>query len=76
MTNLNQIWGKFPAYFVLCDVDGDGKFYRLAISRDQDEDGDGIYFPTEDFDDIVSHYMNYEAVGLIAPDHPDSPDEP
>ena len=56
------------AYFVWCDIDGRGKKWRLAVSREMDDGEDGLYFPIEDFEDLAEGYADYPVKPVIAPE--------
>ena len=56
------------AYFVWCDIDGRGKKWRLAVSREMDDGEDGLYFPIEDFEDWAASYANRPMEPVIAPE--------
>jgi hypothetical protein len=56
------------AYFVWCDIDGRGKKWRLAVSREMDDGEDGLYFPIEDFEDWAAGYANRPMEPVIAPE--------
>ena len=51
------------ARFIWCDIDGCGKKWRLAVSREMDDGEDGLYFPMTD---IVERLRK-----RIDPDDPD-----
>ena len=56
------------ACFVWCDIDGRGKKWRLAVSREMDDGEDGLYFPIEDFEDLAEGYADYPVKPVIAPE--------
>ena len=56
------------ARFIWCDIDGRGKKWRLAVSREMDDGEDGLYFPIEDFEDLAEGYADYPVKPVIAPE--------
>lgn len=56
------------AVFIWCDIDGEGKSWRLAVPRRmEDNDEDGLYFPFEDFHDEADGYSNYPHLPVKSP---------
>lgn len=54
-------------FFKWCDIDGSGKKWRLAVSRQMDDGEDGIYFPVEDFHDYIDGYEDYPQELVVMP---------
>lgn len=56
------------AYWIWCDIDGRGKRWHLAFTKQSDfGDDDEIVFPLDDFEDVAENYADYPVQAVIAP---------
>jgi hypothetical protein len=67
-STLNDLWGNTSdQFFVWCDIDGHGDRWMLAIPLDDEQ----IFFPHDQFEDYVDHYLKYPARRIPLPMHPE-----
>jgi len=50
-------------YFIFCDIDGDGRRWRLVVEREDNM----LYFPEEDFEEHQEVFANYPSVEVEPP---------
>jgi len=50
--------------FIFCDIDGDGRRWRLVVEREDNM----LYFPEEDFEEHQEVFANYPSVEVEPPD--------
>ena len=49
-------------FWIWCDIDGQGKKWRLAVER-----GDNLYFPVEDFEEAQEVFADYPSLEIEEP---------